>query len=195
MKLEMRTDVCGLIQPCFYAWEISDEIKYYMQKDADEIAMRLGETRLNEYFEKTSLFCEADCAVTGVWRPREYNFQSEALEFEFEFPDGVVQRIVEAYYGDDEFFGTIKKQFGSSPGFTSFMPVEPKKFFAALTMAPNDKYKYDFERAISMVLWYEIQKEFDLDKELRDYMEDIIEACSMDGEIFCGEEDEREDES
>jgi len=130
-------------------------------------------------------------SFTGMHSPKEYNFESDELDFVIETGDDLptlLQKWV-AKNGDIYFYNELESRYGSRDGFISFMPCGRD----ALEDAISGRDNADIERAFAMILHYalndetggkcdfeEIQEEFtnlwleSSEKEISNYFSDVM---------------------
>ena len=192
MKIELTTDVCRLFRPDTYGSELCYEVEEEYWDDVKQLAKDLAEDYLREAMQETELFdgYHARVTVTKFGSPKWYNYQTDWIEFDLELINNIRAHVIEKYFDDDNFFKYIEEEFGSYSGFASWMPIERKEFFKQLSEPENTNYH--FERAIAMVLHYEIMISLgkDMDEWERDYMMDWREQISQNGYDIDEEDDE-----
>ena len=176
MRVKLSTKIVDIIVPDTYGTEFCYNVIEDMWDDFKNLMVQKAEPYIKDALKET-IFKDAELSDFSFHSPREYNFETDWIEFTMEFDDKLIDEIRQKV--DDDFFKYIKK-YESRSGFISFMPTTKEKYFESLDKGIQ-KYGYGFERAISEWIMYEVEKEFDLDEYQRDYLEDVWEYASSNG--------------
>lgn len=179
MTIELDTSRCPIIIPDTYGSGFQHEVAYNMWKYFKRLMINQAKEAIEYALKFTEDFSHALVVMGKFEIPKEYNFETDEINFTLSFDDSVLDKIKEKL--DDEFFDYIKKNFSSYSGFISFYPVEKTKFYNALE--GNGR----IDLAIAMIVLYQIEKEFKLSNYQEAYLEDVREYASENG-YFIDEE-------
>ena len=187
MKLEMTTEWLPLIQPGLYGTYLGDllnDIHEDYRTDFENQLCIEAQTVMNEIFSE-DWFVErlGNYTVSNVKlnSPRYYNYVNDSIEFDLEIekPE-LLKELWNKFepWDFEHFFRFTKENFGSHSGFISFFPYEPYEFEDALLHTePNGKY--DFNRAVAMLLMFEFeQNHCALDSYQNDLESEMESYCS-----------------
>ncbi len=183
MRLEMSTEMLPIVIPDTYGNDFQYEVDDNMWSEFKELMKNKAWAYIMGALNETD-FKDSYIDMGEFVSPREYNFRTDRIDFELDFDDRLID-VVQSKVNDD-FFKYIKK-FDSYDGFISFYPVEKSKFYEALRGEREDKLAL----AISMYILWQFEKENDLDKYQRDYIEDVWDYANANGYVLYDvEEDE-----
>ena len=196
MKLEMTTNWLQLLQPGLYGTWLGDTYNNIHEDYETEFKNQLcfeAQTIMNEIFSEdwfVERFGNYTVSNAKLMSPSFYNYENDSIEFDLEIekPELIKKLWSEFEPWDYEhFFRFAKENYGSRSGFISFFPYEPHAFENALLFTePNKNGKYNYNRAVAMLLMFEFeQSKCALDS----YQKDLEEYCSQNG-FFDYEEEE-----
>ena len=200
-KLEMTTNWFQLIQPGLYGTWLGDMYNNIHKDYETEFKNQLcfeAQSIMNEIFSRDSFverFGNYTVSNVKLVSPRFYNYENDSIEFDLEIEK---PELIEKLWNEFEpwdyehFFRFAKENYGSRSGFISFFPYESNAFENALLFTePNKNGRYDYNRAVAMLLMFELeQSKCDLDSYQRDLEENMEEYCSQNGLYDYGEDDE-----
>ena len=173
MKMWLDTDLCSIIVPDTYG----SEFQYYAEDWGGLITCMTykAEEYILQALKETEHFKDATIKMGEFHSPREYNFVTDWIDFEIEFSDDILDKI--RNIDDDDFFYYISTTFASHSGFVSFMPTTKEEYIVAI----NSKDSTRFARALSEIILYEVQKEYDLNMYGQEYLEEVSDYCFGNG--------------
>ena len=198
MKLEMTTNWLPLLQPGLYGTRLGDtrdNIHEDYVGDFKNILCYEFTSIMNEIFSEqwfVNKFSNYTVSNAKLNSPKYYNYENDSIEFDLEIekPE-LLKELWDKFEPCDfnEFFKFTKENFGSYSGFISFFPYEPNKFEEAfLYTEPNGKY--DYNRAVAMLLMFEFEKsKCALDSYQYDFVDNVETDCYTNG-LYIYEEDE-----
>lgn len=180
MKIEMNTSILPIVVPDTYGTDFWCTIQEYYWDDFKKYMIDHAVDCIKENLVYT-IFEDAILTPKGMTSPREYNFNTDRVDFFMEFSDDLIEQIKVNINADEtEFFNWAKEKYHSYDGFISFMPYEKADYYKAIDKPANDKYDYDKERAIAMYIMYQL-RELKLDKIQDDYLDDCLEYAYQNG--------------
>ena len=155
-----------------------DELDYlheasYKYFDFMNYLNTIGQYALNEiseFFDDINHFLKIKLANQSyeVYSPREYNFQTDGMDYFVEIDEREIDNLGTRLKGNNKFLTWIYDSYRTKSGFISFMPYTEEMFFDALAGK-------DIERALSMYLmgyyirnfWMKVVMEIHIKKALR----------------------------
>lgn len=181
MKVQLNTNVVDSIVPDTYGSEFCYDIMDDCWEDFKEEMVNIGVQYIKDLLSETD-FADATITNTYMSSPREYNFETDAIEFTLEFDDSKIDEIAK-FIDDDvqderKFVDWLAEHYKSYSGFTCTMPDSYEKFMSCLNGRHSEYYQW---RAIAAYISYQIQDVMDLDKVQEDYMNDVREYASQNG--------------
>ena len=201
MKLEMTTNWLNMLQPGLYGTYLGDiynDISDEYTTDFKEALVSEFTSTMNEIFSEdwfVERFGNFTVSNTKLNSPRFYNYENDSIEFDLEIekPE-LLRELYDKFepWDFEHFFRFTRETFGSRSGFVSFFPYESDKFEEALLYTePNKNGRYDFNRAVAMLLMFEFeQSKCDLNSYQKDFEENVEEYCNANGLYDYEEEDE-----
>lgn len=200
MTLEMTTNWLPLVNPGLYGTTLGS---YYEQCDdvdlfREEVACQAKEI-MNEIFNMESLkdfFGGIVVTETTLHSPKYYNYENDSLDFDIEIMDeDKFNKNIDTFMkekANEKFFNWARANYGSHEGFISFFPYSKEKFERAIQSEPNKEGKYDFNRALAMMIMYELEyyTTCPLDSFQYDFEDAIIEEGNANGWFWNDEETE-----
>lgn len=201
MKLEMTTNWLPLVQPGLYGTWLGDMYNNIHEDYTTDFKNQLcfeAQSIMNEIFSRDSFverFGNYTVSNVKLVSPRFYNYENDSIEFDLEIEK---PELIEKLWSEFEpwdyeaFFEFAKKNYGSRSGFISFFPYESNAFeMALLYTEPNKNGRYDYNRAVTMLLMFDFeQSKCDLDSYQKDLEANMEEYCSANGLYDYEEEDE-----
>lgn len=180
MRLNLNTNIVECIIPDTYGSDFQYVIADDMWNDFKNLMIEKAKEYLTEALYDTD-FSEAVISNMTFNSPEYYNFETDRIDFDIEFSDGLIDTIKEK--ADDEFFTWIRR-YGSYDGFISTMPTEKHEFMDALDY-PADTFMYKLEKAVAMFISYQIHKT--LGKDISDYeieyLDDVMDYAFSNGYV------------
>ena len=199
MKLEMTTNWLPLLQPGLYGTRLGctfESIHEDCTTEFETVLCSEFTSIMNEIFSEqwfVDKFGNYTVSNAKLNSPRYYNYVNDSIEFDLEIekPE-LLKELWDKFepWDFNDFFKFTKENFGSYSGFISFFPYEPNKFEEAfLYTEPNGKY--DYNRAVAMLLMFEFEKsKCALDSYQCDFEVNVEEYCSMNGFDYYEEDEE-----
>lgn len=192
MKLEMTTNWLNILQPGLYGTNLGDIYNEVLEEyNADFKSALCLEfiTTMNEIFSEdwfVERFGNFTVSNAKLISPHYYNYENDSIEFDLEIENPeLLKELWDRFepWDFEHFFKFTKENFGSRSGFTSFFPYGPNAFENALLYTePNKDGRYDFNRAVAMLLMFEFeQSKCALDSYQRDFEENVEEYCNANG--------------
>lgn len=175
MKLKMNTNILPLIDPGLYGTILGSHFENVPEcdlKDFEELLCEKGKEIMNEILQDELLdFGEMKIDNVTFHHPRFYNYENDWFEFEIEFSNDIIQKIINEL--DDDFYRYIRKRFGTRDGFISFMPYTKEKYLEAI-------HGKDLTRSIAMYMTYIIEcKCYDMEIYQRDFEDEMFEVSAI----------------
>lgn len=200
MKLEMTTNWLPMIQPGIYGTVLGDIFHDVTDEYTKDFKTQLcfeAMSTMNEIFSEdwfVEKFGNVTVSNVTFHSPAWYNYENDSMEFdmEIEHPEKFIEEYYERFEAWDisEFFKWTDDNYGSRSGFISFFPYKSYDFDSAIhSSVVNKEGKYNFNRAIAMLIMFALEKSnCALDSYQTELEEAMDEYCYANG-LYEDDED------
>lgn len=183
IKLGMSTDYLPIINVGLYGTYLGNlEIKDEYIQDYKRLICEKAKECMERVFDD---FCKIVFSDVTFCSPMYYNYRNDWLEFEIELDD-IILDFCEDVSEDEDFLKFIKRNFGSYPGFISFMPYTKEKYKTAL--CSNDAR--ELAKVVGMYMTYFANSHVYFDELQEDFENDTIEYVHGNTDWEVMEDDE-----
>ena len=137
--------------------------------------LRLVPDYIQDSFDEYNLRLKVLPGTCKWYHPREYNFSSDAIDFDVEVDTDWVAETFAELSQQEDFKSFLKKRFSSRSGFISFIPDNTADF-EELTDPSND----DYWKLVSAIVTYYVDEDPSI---ARGVTEDLVEYINGNHEF------------
>jgi hypothetical protein len=171
--LELNTGLFRIFNGCYQSiWEIQDidddgnelEVEYNFKDFMKGIANAYNSQtfQIEWYFKQDAPFIKKLRFLGTFYSPREYNFETDTLDFELDFDKDELMKKLDELKTDGKFRKFLSENYSSRDGFWSFTPNNYDELREQIE-TEGDKYTQSMGALLSYLIDEKTQAEIEMD--------------------------------
>lgn len=177
MKVELNTDICGILNAGTYWTGLEKMIREDAWDEFTKLMIDEAEKHINKWLDHT-VFKHCKVTMGKFYVPKEFNHADTSIDFTIEFGELLLAKIKAGCYND--FFEWAEENHGSYNGFYSWYPTKKDKFLKAIE-EHKETWNNQFELAVSMFIEYQLDSAFGLEKIKNEFYQTISDEINERG--------------